>query len=167
MAKLSVTGLGNCEKMLNELEGSTRKICGMAIYDGAAVVADKVKQNLQALKTDTEKRAMNDFQNGKKLTLSPLQKQGLIDGMGISKMDYSGGGWNVQISFHGYNKVITKKYPRGQPNILIARSLNKGTSYLNKQPFMTSAVSAARAAAEAAMEARAETEINKITGGST
>ena len=32
---------------------------------------------------------------------------------------------NVKLGFDGYNGMKTKKYPKGQPNVLLARSIKR------------------------------------------
>ena len=56
----------------------------------------------------------------------------------------------------------TKKYPNGQPNALIARAVNSGTSFRKKTRFLDKAVNASKKAAEAAMDAACSREIEKI-----
>ena len=69
---------------------------------------------------------------------------------------------NVKLGFDGYNATRTKKYPRGQPNVLIARSVNSGTTFRKKTKFVDKAVNSAKKAAEAAMDAACSREIEKI-----
>ena len=60
---------------------------------------------------------------------------------------------HVKIGFDGYNDVKTRKYPKGQPNAMIARVTESGSSYREKTPFIRTAVqSSEKAAVEAAKE---------------
>jgi hypothetical protein len=65
----------------------------------------------------------------------------------------------------GYNNVITKKYPKGQPNNMIARSCESGSSSMIKQPFMRTAVNASRSRAEQKMAEILTAEIKKKMEG--
>lgn len=76
--------------------------------------------------------------------LSEEQKKGLLDGFGVSRMQDDSGYKNVKLGFDGYNSVKTKKYPNGQPNVLIARVTESGSSYQQKTPFVRPAVNASR-----------------------
>ena len=58
---------------------------------------------------------------------------------------------NVKLGFDGYGRTKTKKYPKGVPNQLIARSVNTGTSFRKRNPFMDRAVRAKRKLAEKKM----------------
>ena len=69
---------------------------------------------------------------------------------------------NVKIGFAGYNATRTDKYPQGQPNALIARAVNSGTTFRKKTRFVDKAVSASKKSAEAAMDAACNREIEKI-----
>ena len=95
-------------------------------------------------------------------TVTLPQKAGLLDGFGISRMKDDGGFVNVKLGFDGYNSTRTEKYPRGQPNVLIARSVNSGTTFRKKTKFVDKAVNSAKKAAEAAMDAACSREIEKI-----
>ena len=50
----------------------------------------------------------------------------------------------MKIGFDGYNEVQTKTFPNGQPNALIARSIESGSSTREKTPFLRPALAAAR-----------------------
>ena len=93
------------------------------------------------------------------------QKAGLIDGMGISPMQDDGGYLNVKIGFDGYNATKTEKYPQGQPNQLVARGVESGTSWKQKKPFIRPAINASKSRAEAEMARILDQEIEKITKG--
>ena len=66
---------------------------------------------------------------------------------------------NVKLGFDGYNSVKTKKYPKGQPNALIARVTESGSSYRTKTPFIRPAVRATKKAAEQAGQAKIDERI--------
>lgn len=57
------------------------------------------------------------------------------------------GYYNVKIGFDGYNSIRTKRWPKGQPNAMVARSVIRGTSFMAANNFMASAVRKARARA--------------------
>ena len=95
-------------------------------------------------------------------TMTLPQKEGLLDGFGISRMKDDDGFVNVKLGFAGYNATRTDKYPQGQPNALIARAVNSGTTFRKKTRFVDKAVSASKKSAEAAMDAACNREIEKI-----
>ena len=94
--------------------------------------------------------------------LSQEQKKGLLEGFGVSPIQNSDGYINVKIGFAGYNSVKTKKYPKGQPNALIARVTNSGSSYRQKTRFVDKAVSSTRNQAEKAGQAKIDAKIRAI-----
>lgn len=71
---------------------------------------------------------------------------------------------NVKIGFDGYNRTKTEKYPKGQPNQLVARGVESGTSWKQKKPFIRPAVNRTKKKAEQMMAEILDKEINKIMG---
>ena len=69
---------------------------------------------------------------------------------------------NVKIGFDGYNRVKTKTWPQGQPNLMVARAIESGTSWMQKQPFMRRAEASAKGPCEQAMAETVDKEIQKI-----
>nr|DAH74332.1 MAG TPA: hypothetical protein [Caudoviricetes sp.] len=156
MATFQFGGIDNYIKQLNKLQQSTKDgVIGKAVYAGADVVANSVRSAIQSLPEGRE----GDSSLG---IVTPAQKRGLLDGFGISRMRDDDGFVNVKLGFDGYNSVETKKYPNGQPNALIARAVNSGTSFRKKTRFLDKAVNASKKAAEAAMDAACSREIEKI-----
>ena len=84
------------------------------------------------------------------------------NGFGISHIQDDDGFVNVKLGFDGYNGTRTKNYPKGQPNVLIARAVNSGTTFRKKTRFVDKAVSSSRKAAEKAMDETCNREIEKI-----
>lgn len=159
MATFQFGGIDNYIKQLNKLQQSTKDgVVGKTVYAGAAVVADSVRRAIQDLPVG-DGRAQG---GGLVDTVTLPQKAGLLDGFGISRMKDDDGFVNVKLGFAGYNATRTKRYPRGQPNALIARSVNSGTTFRRKTKFVDKAVNSAKKAAEAAMDAACSREIEKI-----
>lgn len=162
MAAFTFKGLEEYELKLAKLERSTEKIIGKAVYAGAGIVADAVRKNIGSLPIVSPK---NSF--GTATTpisgVTAAQKAGLLDGgFGVSRMQLDNGYYHVKLGFDGYNRTKTKKYPSGQPNILIARSVENGTSFRSKQPFVLPAVRSSRKAAEQKMKEILDEEINRL-----
>ena len=130
-----------------------------AVYDGAAVVLAAVVSEINGLPV---------IENRYNVTKLPMlgvpetQKRGLLAGVGLAKMQNQGGFINTKLGFDGYNGVRNGKYPNGQPNALIAQSVNSGSSVRVKIPFINRAVKAAKAEAEAAMAARFDADTQNI-----
>lgn len=159
MARFEFSGIDNYISQLNRLQQSTKDgVVGKTVYAGAEVVADSVRRAIQALPVG-DGRARD---GGLIDTVTLPQKAGLLDGFGISRMKDDDGFVNVKLGFAGHNATRTRKYPRGQPNALIARSVNSGTTFRKKTKFVDKAVNSARKAAQAAMDAACSREIEKI-----
>lgn len=162
MAKITFPGLSDYELMISRLSKGVDDIAGKAIYAGAGIVADAIKENIKALPIV---RGYGTTENPLPGGVTAPQKAGLIDGMGISPMQDDGGYLNVKIGFDGYNATKTDKYPQGQPNQLVARGVESGTSWKQKKPFIRPAINASKSRAEAEMARILDEEIEKITKG--
>ena len=159
MAKITFRGLEQYELRISQLGKETERIAGEAIYEGAGVVADAIKANIQALPVvNGYGTASNPLPGG----VTAVQKAGLIDGFGISSMQNEGGYLNVKLGFDGYNRTKTEQYPQGQPNQLVARGVESGTSWKQAHPFVKNAVSKSRKNAEKVMAEKLDEEIEKI-----
>ena len=160
MAKITFPGLADYELMLSKLEDGTEEIVGKAIYAGAGIVADAIKANIRALPIVTGYGTeTNKLPGG----VTAAQKAGLTDGLGISHMQDDAGYLNVKIGFDGYNATKTEKYPQGQPNQLVARGVESGTSWKQKKPFVRPAVTKSRKQAEDTMAKIIDEEIEKLS----
>lgn len=149
-AKWNDQGIADFIAAFNDFDDrSMEEIAGTALYAMANVAANQVAANIAALQTSPERHRKTD----EAMYLSPRQKWGLEDGFGIAKKQADGnGGWNVRLGFDGYNKVVTEKYPNGQPNAMIARAVESGSTYMIKQPFFRKAINAAKKPAKQAGE---------------
>lgn len=162
MAKYQFTGLEEYARYLQRIGANTPEICGSAVYAMADIVADKVRDNLNALQTVTEIEALESFKKKEKVGLTNAQKKGLQEGFGVSSMRNDDGYYNVKLGFDGYNKVKTKKYPQGQPNVMIARVTESGSSVRDKTPFVRTAVTATRKAAVEKAKSVVDQKIKEI-----
>lgn len=147
MAKFQVgNGIDQYIEQLTNLEFTAHDAIGRAIYKGADIVADQIRANIGQIP---------------KSLCSNVQRHGLLDSLGIASMRDDGGMFNVKIGFDGYNSHVTKKYPKGHPNSMIARAIESGTSFSGKHPFVAPAVRATKDAAERAMAEEINKQIEK------
>lgn len=150
MAKFQVgSGIDEYISQLRNLEFNTEDLIGRAIYKGADIVADAIKANIENLPSSA---------------CTDVEKAGLLNGFGIARMQDENGYFNVKAGFDGYNDDVTKKWPHGKPNSMIARSIEGGTSWKAKHPFIAPAVRSSRDAAEKAMAEEIEKGINETMG---
>ena len=130
---------------------------GAAVYDGAAIVADAVKAEIQALPVDD-----SHDKKPKKDGPSKEVKDALLEHMGVAPLQDENGFLNVKVGFDGYAGAATPKYPNGKPVPMLARAVQSGTSFMEGHAFVKDAVRKSRKKSEAAMKKRVEQEIEKI-----
>lgn len=153
------SGIADMIASLQKLDDrNMEEIAGSAIYVMANEVANQVKTNIGALATSADKK----YKGNAKYLIPEDQKQGLLESFGIAKMKAYGTEWNVKLGFDGYNGVITKTYPNGQPNALIARLTESGSTYRIKQPFFRPALNATKSSAKKLGEEAVMKEFDKI-----
>ena len=136
MAKIYATGVDRYLQKLERLNKNTDTVCKQTVYAGAKVVGDAIVAAIDAMPVQEPPEKQPYFflsdaakESGTLITgVSEAQKQGLREGFGIAQMAHEDNSWNTKIGFDGYNSVKTKTYPKGQPNALIARSVEGGTS---------------------------------------
>lgn len=158
MAKIEFKGLDVYIEHLNKLDNKTDQYIGKAIYKGADVVADSIKKAIYSLPSDDSSYSKDKIKTGP----TSIQKAGLVHSFGIAKMRKEGSELNVKIGFDGYNQVVTKRWPQGQPNAMVARSIESGTSWMAKNPFVSKGTRAGKKTAESVMKETIESEIEKL-----
>lgn len=153
MARMVVgKGIDQYISNLEALATKSNDMIGRSIYEGARIVADEVKRGIAAIPVGQPKNGY--------VTIG--QKTGLYEGLGIARMQDDNGFLNVKIGMDGYNSLKTKKYPKGQPNAMIARSLEKGSSFAPARPFISPAVNRAKERAEKAMAEELDRQIRQM-----
>ena len=163
MAKIELKGFDVYIRQLQALYASADKMCKAVVFEGAAILANGIRQELVSdVEAISDHAAMASFNAGIKHRISESQKQGLIDSLGISVIGKDRRGrTQCSVGFAGYNSVQTDTWPNGQPNAMIARSLNKGTSYMYRDAFVDRAIRAHKEEIIAAMQGAADAYIEK------
>lgn len=162
---MKVNGLYEYTQRLKELGtvDKVNRVVKTAIYDGAKIIADAIKEEIDTIPVV----GPNDYGT----TYHPLngatqeQLEGLRNGVGIALMRQSDSGWDTKVGFSGYNSKHTDAYPEGQPNLMIAASIESGASFRRKNPFITRAIRRSKQIAVKAMDETAEKQIMQIYGG--
>lgn len=155
MATIKVTT--EVELMLGALSTRSAEINKKALYEGAKVMADAMKAEIENLPTDERSNA--DVLNG----IKQAQKNGLLESFGVAPFDEQDGTRSTHLGFDGYNNIVTKRWPNGQPNSMIARSVNAGTSFMRATPFIDRTRRLHKAEAEKRMEEVIREEIKEET----
>jgi HK97 gp10 family phage protein len=163
MARIAFKAGEDYALKLSRLGAETDTVAKKALFAAADIVTDKVRGNLSALPTDK----FRYLQNGDKFNgLTEPEKQDLSDSLGITPIQNDkNGDWNVKIGFDGYGKRVTRKYPKGVPNQMLARAVESGSSVRKKTPFVRPAVNATKQQAQETMAKIIEEETKRIMGG--
>ena len=143
-----------------KLEALTRdEVCGSAIYGAAGVVADEIRAQLESVPTNERYGTQSEPTDGPK----KMQKLGLLHSLGIADLQDDGTGYlNVKIGWNGYNNIKTRRWPNGQPNQMVARSVERGTSYMKENGFVKRAVAATRKRAVEFMKKTIDSKCEQI-----
>lgn len=148
-------------KNLERFSNATDDMLKATIYPGAKVIADEMRKAIHDLPEinttpretkgsgvkrpkDTRTRSNRNRPKG----VTRVEKEGLLEGLGIAGMRYDGSILNAKIGMDGYNKHVTDKWPKGHPNAMIARSVESGTSFRQKTPFIQPTASKNKSRAE-------------------
>lgn len=160
MARITFKGSDEYALKLSRLATGSEEIAKKAIFQGAKVVADKIKANLAGIPTDKFRFLRGgDMFHG----LTDTQKSDLIASFGITPiMRDDNGNWNTKIGFDGYGSTPTKKYKNGLPNQLLARAVESGSSVRRKHPFVRPAVNATKKAVINKMDEVIQEETEKL-----
>lgn len=166
MAKIVFNGLAEYEKLLGKLDTARTGIMKVAVYEGADEVADAVREATENLPTVKTSEAVSDWRQQVPVDgLTKKQKDGLLDGLYLLRMVEEDDGVYTKIGFNGYNKIRTKQYPNGQPNAMIARAVESGSSARRKTPFVRPAVNRVKERAIQRMADKLDETINNLMEG--
>lgn len=168
MARMNFTGVEEFSNKILALGTDAESVAKAALYDGAGVVADALRQAVDTLPTEKMHPVPgmpNGDQYGVLNVITEEDKQDLKGGVGIAKFENKRGGVTTAVSFNGYARRTEKKYPKGVPLAMIARSIESGSSTRAKHPFVRPLAKRVQAAALDAMIKGADKRINEIMGG--
>lgn len=160
MAKMTIRGTDELELQLSKLGTMSTKIAKDVVMAGAQPVADEIRKGLNSLPVD----GLRQLKDGEKFNVSPQgELKDLADSLGIAPPDVdTSGNVNNKIGFGGYGSYPTKKYPKGLPNKLIARSIESGSSVRQKKPFVRQAVNRSKNKSLQEMQKKCDEEIKII-----
>lgn len=162
MARFKVSPkLEEYNRKIYELGADAVEYLEKAVKKGADPMADAVRANLNGIPTDDGYKKPGEIRNG----LRSIQLAGLQHSLGIAPIRNDRGFINVKIGFDGYNRLQSERWPSGQPNTLVARSIEGGTSYMAAHPFVAPAVNATKGQTRKIMKEVVETEISHRMGG--
>ena len=134
-------------------------VIGPALYEAGNLIADAIRTELENVPTDNRYVVGNEMAEGP----NKYQKEGLMRSLGIAKMrENEAGNYDIKIGFDGYNGIATNRWPNGQPNQMVARSVERGTSWMKPNPFVKRAVNKNRKNAINVMKITVDKKIQEI-----
>lgn len=168
MAKMTFNGCTEIVNMLDKVGAKADKLAAAALFEGAKVTADMLREAIDGLPTEGFHPLPGAHNNGDQFgplrVLTPDDKADLAASLGITKFEHGSDGVSTSISFaNGYSHHKSKKYPRGIPLPLIARSIESGSSARAKKPFVRPTARKAEGPAAAAMQAKLDEMTNNLT----
>ena len=143
---LKVEGMDEITAMLKKAENGAQGIAARALYVGAGIVADEISKGARGVNTSRFRYA-----NGWQRDPSPEEKAAIVSaGVGISKFTKTGNEVDTSVGYSqsGYAEINGKR----KAVAVIANSINSGTSFMKKQPFIRKAASQTKAKASSAIE---------------
>ena len=155
---INTQGLDELSDMISKLGDKAEGVAAQALYDGAGIVADAFSKAANSIRTEK-------FKGKKDHRLpSPEEKSALFGKTGIAKFNKNGSEVDTLIGFTG-NAGYAQLGSRSAAVVEIARSINSGTSFMDKQSVFRKAKGASQGAAKAAVVSRAEELFEEIING--
>lgn len=151
MAKMTVTGLDELIKNIENAGKNPEPVVKKSLYYGAGVVASAIRASVASLPVDESHGTRARPKHG----ITGVEKAGLLDGIGISHMRTENAQVNVVIGFNGTNAD-------GKKNTTIMRRAESGTSFQRKTPAIRPAVSRSKAVALNTIEKAFVKQMKKI-----
>lgn len=163
MASFIFKGLDSYLRLLELIRGRSEETIKAAVYDGAGYLANQVKAELVSdVQTVSDKQALAAYRKRTPVYISDTQKRGLVESLGLAPMTKDKGYINTKLGFDGYNAVSTERWPDGQPNMMVARMNESGSTGILKQPFIRETVARERETVIQIMDDKINEEIQKI-----
>lgn len=161
---VSTSGIDELEKMLGELGDKAQEIAAKALYKGAGVMADAYTRGTASISTERFHYLARPDLTGTKRYASPEEKAALVGKSGISAFRKDTDSVDTLVGFRGdagYATVAGKK----KAVVLIARSINSGTSFMHKQPVYRKAVTGNSRKVKETIVTEAEKLLDDIING--
>ena len=169
MGSMKINGMEEFELALSRLAAGTDRVAQKALREAAKPVADRVRRNLENLQEDfmlDPSAPYHYLPDGSHYTGVPAQqKADLLEALGVTNVRVNNrGDWDIKIGFDGsgYDSQRTRTYPRGRPLLMLARSIEHGSSIQPKQPFFRKAVEATKKQAVEIMNRIITEETEKV-----
>ena len=158
--QMKVDGMAEISELLDKMDEKAPGVASKALYEGAGIMADEIKKGAATIRTAPFKWASS--QKGQTRLPSPEEKEIVMQaGAGIAKFNKNGTEVDTSVGYRnaGYAQLKGKTVPIPK----IVNSINSGTSFMSKQPFVRKAASSGGKKAIAAMKEVIETEFEAMT----
>lgn len=132
--RVSAKELARMELALGDFANESHHLAGLALYEGAGYLADKMNEASQQIQTEPFRYASSDD----KRYPSPQEAAAVKKvKAGIAKFKGNPSSVTTSVGYHasGYVTIAGQEKPVG----LIANAIESGTSFMVKQPFMRAA----------------------------
>ena len=154
--ELNVDGMTEISEMLSKLEEAAPGVAAQALYEGAGIMSSEIQSAAAEIRTGpgpTRESARYATEAEKEAVLSV--------GAGIARFNKNGTEVDTSVGYRnsGYIDIEGKT----KPIPLIVNSINSGTSFMHKQPFVRKAAKSGGAKALNVMKAYIEDAFGKIT----
>lgn len=158
--KIEISGFDTLEKMFDDAAKAALPIAAAALYEGAGTVADEISAAVDNIQTEPYRYR----KEGDPPRLpSPKEKEALQAAhvAGITKFTKDGTTVEtlVGMSQSGYAQIGKRTVPVP----VIARSIESGTTFMRKQPFLREAINRAKRPAEAKIMASIDKRFKALT----
>ena len=154
--QMKVDGMAEISETLTQMEERAPGVAAKALYEGAGIMADEIKKKAKQIKTGpgvTKQDARYATPEEKEIVLQASA--------GIAKFRKNGTEVDTSVGFRNAGYALLKG--RTVPIPKIVNSINSGTSFMHKQPFVRKAASGGGKKAMAAMKEVIETEFEAMT----
>lgn len=152
--EMKVDGMTEISEALDKLGNGAAKAASEGLYEGAGVMADEIRKGVETIRTEPFKYAW-----GTRRLPSPEEKEIVRQAAaGIAKFQKNGTEVDTSVGFRnaGYAELAGKQVPIP----LIVNSINSGTSFMRKQPFIRETSAKAAPKAMKAMKDKIETALD-------
>ena len=149
--QMKVDGMAEISAALDQLEKNAASAAAQGLYEGAGVMADEVNKAAADIRTEPFKYAAR----GARRLPSPEEKAIVTAAAaGIAKFQTDGTEIDTSVGFRnaGYAELDGKI----RPIPVIVNSINSGTSFMKKQPFIRKAAKSGGEKAIKAMKGKIE-----------
>ena len=154
--ELKVDGMAEISELLEKMEQAAPAIAAQALYEGAGIMSSEVKSAAEGIKTGPGV-TRDDARYA-----TPEEKAAVLSvGAGIAKFNKNGTEVDTSVGYRnsGYVNIKGKQ----KPIPLIVNSINSGTSFMHKQPFVRKAARSGGAKAMSKMQSYIEDAFEKMT----